>query len=142
LENEDLVIVVPNKNVPDEPIVNNSNNEPYPFRSEIPLCLLSKSHSSTSINRSTHSRRKFLSHRAKQLRHPVKTVPSIDRSKSIPDILLSSSTTTTNNDHRSLKTIRQWFKSSSVGRLIQSFIKHPTDNTKSIPSRKYTDLIY
>jgi hypothetical protein len=158
LENEDLVIVVPNKYVLDEPIVNNSNIEPYPFRSEIPLCLLQKSHSSTNINRSLHSRKKSLHHlvhyhRPKKLRHPVKTIPSInsiDRSKSVPNILFSS---TTNDHHRLLKTIRQWFKSSSVGRLIQSFTKHPTENTntkhlkqkpsvKSIPLRKYPDLIY
>ena len=146
MENEDLVIVVPNKYVLNEPIVNTSNTEPYPFRSEVPLSILPKSQSSTTINRSVHSKRKFLHRRTKK----HKTIPSIDRSNSVPNLIFasSSSTTTKTNDHnRSLKTIRQWFKSSSVGRLIRSFIRHSTENTKhlkedSISSQKSTDLIY
>jgi hypothetical protein len=98
---------------------------------------------------SSRSKKKSLhhlirSHRPKKLRHPVK--PS-DRSISTPALLLSSSpTSTTNEHHRSLKTIRQWFKSSSFGRFIQSFAKYPNNSTKSRvkspTSRKYSDLIY
>ncbi|CAF3110054.1 unnamed protein product, partial [Rotaria sp. Silwood2] len=104
-------------------------------------------------------------HRAKKFHHPLQTVQLINknnRSKSEPNLLFSLSsnqiaTTTTTNDHyQSLKTFRQWIKSSSFGQFIQSFIKKPNENTnssikkhlkqkssrKSTISTKYSDLIY
>jgi hypothetical protein len=65
--------------------------------------------------------------------YSLKTIQSIDRSNSAPNLLFSS---TTNEHHRSFKTIRHWF------RFIQSFIKHPKSHVKSTTSQKYPDLIY
>jgi hypothetical protein len=87
----------------------------------------------------------------KKLRHPVKT----NQSTSAPNLFFSLSSipppTTTNNQHRSLKTFRQWFKSLSFGRFLQSFRKHSNGNTKHHKqkshvkptiSQKNSDLIY
>jgi hypothetical protein len=148
--------------VNNEPIGNNSNTntEPYPFRSELPSYSLSKSNSSSNMVSSSYSGKKLLQHlihyhRPKKLRHPVKT---IDRSTSAPNILLSLTSTstgviTTNDHHRSLKTFRRWFKSSSFGRYFGSFKKHSNGNTntkylkqkshhKPTTARKCTDPIY
>ncbi|CAF4787508.1 unnamed protein product [Rotaria sp. Silwood1] len=163
-DNEDLVIVVENKYIDNQLNTNNSNetNEPYPFRSEIPLDSLTK------LNKS-YSKKKFFDHlidyhRSKKIHHPVQLINTIDRSKSEPNLFISLSsnpttttTTTTTNDHyQSLKTFRQWIKSSSIGQFIQSFIKNQNRNSntsikkhfkkkssrKSTISRKYSDLIY
>ena len=128
-ECKDLIIVVPNKYVLDEPV----EKEPYPFRSEIPS-------SSSTAERKTVD---FLlpQPRVKKLRHPLK-ISSIDRSKSTPNLFFtSSSSTPTTDHHRSLKIFRQWFGSSSLGRFIQSFTKQHSNKSVSSPSN-YADLIY
>ncbi|CAF0959664.1 unnamed protein product [Rotaria sordida] len=165
INNEDLVIVLPNKYVDNE---ENKNREAYPFRSEISsnsLRIFNKS--SNTVNKSD-SRKKFLHrlihhHQPKKVHRPVQTIQLIDRnyrSISAPNLLFSLSsnpttttTTTTTNDHyQSLKRFRQWIKSSSFGQFVQSFIKNRNpsikkdfkekSSLKSRISKKSSDLIY
>lgn len=139
------------------------NSEPYPFRSETALSTLidgksSLTHSSPSARRrsSRKLRKNFLRSRpAKKLRHPVKTMNAIEtnhRSTSAPELFV---TTLIKSNSAPLKTVRQWFKCSSVGRFVRTLTKSniKSENQlpiESIPSttqskqrrRKYSDLIY
>lgn len=106
----------------------------------------------TSDSKHRSFRRLFLSHRPKKLHHPIKTTSTInspERSKSTPNILFSlTSISSIDKQHQSSKTFRQWFQSSSVGRLIQSLIKYPQKQTtkharvKPTITRKYSDIVY
>jgi hypothetical protein len=62
----------------------------------------------------------------------------MNRSTSVPDILFSSPPPPTTvkinkqQQQQPLKTIRTWFKSSKLGRFVQSFNKHPQQNQNVI----------
>ena len=171
MESEDLIVIVPNKDINDETTANESSREPYPFRSEIPRHSLAKPNASMHELSSSHSSGKKLfhqfihHHRSKKLFRPIKKAHSMSklhRSTSAPNMLCSfasSPSTTvssaiassTHDHHRSVKTFRQWFKSSSLGRFLHSFAKHPYDGATNIrhksrlkPAafRKCSDLIY
>ena len=79
----------------------------------------------------------------------------MNRSASVPDIPFSSQPPPTavkinKQQQQPLKTLRTWFKSSKLGRLVQSFSKHPQQNQNIIsktshPSKDLTtptDFIY
>lgn len=148
--NEDLVIVIPSKNMNTDCSIKNEDSklEPYPFRSEIPSYSFSNINKSTSMVNTSHSKKKLLHRlihyrRPKRLRspaNPTQTVNTINRSKSAPNFLFSLASTQatsiattditiTNNRYQSLKTFRRWLNSSSVGQFIQSFIKNSSGNT-------------
>jgi len=137
----------------------NENIEPYPFRSEIPLSISPQLNSTVddTIN-SHHSPKKiinnFIYHRKpKKLRHPIQIidpVSTIHRSSSAPNLIIPPSlspppttTITTNDKQTPLTTIRIWFKSSSLGRFVQSIGKNSHQNqTNNTTSNKKTRFHY
>jgi len=132
----------------------NKNIEPYPFRSEIPLSLSPQLNLPVddTIN-SHHSPKKIINHfvyhrKPKKLRHPIQIIDPVskmNRSSSAPNLIIPPSlspppttTITTNDKQTPLTTIRIWFKSSSLGRFVQSFGKtsHQNRNTNNTSKKK------
>ncbi|CAF0801134.1 unnamed protein product [Adineta steineri] len=146
-ENEDLVIVVPNKYVNNEPNIINSNRniEPYPFRSELPTYSLPKSHSKKNL---LHHLIHF--HRPKKLRHPIKSnqsINTINRSRSAPTMLYSlSSSTNDSQSNQPLKKCHRWFKLPPLTRFFQLFVKNnpkqKSHRRKPTTLRRYSEMIY
>ncbi|UJR13543.1 hypothetical protein I4U23_000557 [Adineta vaga] len=137
---EDLILTVPNKYVTEE---NHTNNEPYPFRSEIQSDSFQKSNSSTNIIDLYQPKKKFLNfNRPKKLRHPIEVSP-INRSTSVPIMFNLSPLINEQNSLQKLSSSRR-FKFSSVTRFLQSLIKHPKENPslKSTSLRKYSEMFY
>ena len=137
-EEQDLVIIVPEKYVINEPKIAPPAAEPYPFRSEVP------SHSSRCGNKKRFRALHSL-HRSKKCLRPTKQ--SLNRST----LSLAAMPRQLSNDvkgQRSWRTVRRWMKSSSVGRLLQSVVK-PPHTTRSEgqsksphPTISFPDLIY
>ena len=110
-----------------------------------------KSHSSNYLSPSNFSRKRSLrnllhSRRPKKLHHPIRTKSAPDL---IPTMTQPISHRQQQQQRKKLKPIRRWFKSSSVGRLIHTFLKHPTpvysnqiESKSPISLSKYSDVIY
>lgn len=140
VEDEDLVVVVPDKHPEDDIKI-----EPYPFRSEIPSCAFA----------SRSSERRFQPYiqnacPSKKTMRSVKIIHSMKRSSSAPSLLSCQASVSMiksfpvqnkiTEDHRSWEITYRWIQSSILGRFMHSFSKTVHCHKNELKRKSAIDL--